>query len=286
MLDSYSGPRYRRHMSSGVAPSVRIGLRCYLDRLRGRDIGIRFVTVGGDRLFVDSPDRYAAALAWKLGWRDGAARRLIGREVGPGMVAVDVGANIGWYTLALARRVGAGGRVVALEPEARCFELLRRAVGGGRCSQVEPRQIAAGDYSGWTTLYVSDTDQGDHRVIPAPEERRQQTVRAVNLDDLLADAPRIEFVKLAVQGAEVAVLRGMRRTLACHPDLRLLCAVSPALLERAGAAADALFEPLRDAGLVPHHLRHNGTAEPIHPAAAWSLARVTGSAMLYFRRAP
>ena len=223
-------------------------------------------------------------MAWKLGWR--AARRsgLIAREVGAGMVAVDVGANVGWYTLALARRVGAGGRVVALEPEARCFELLRRAVGGGRCTQVEPRQIAAADYSGWTTLYVSDADQGDHRVLPAAEERRQQTVRAVNLDDLLADAPRIDFVKLAVQGAEVAVLRGMRRTLSGHPELRLLCAISPALLERAGAGADALFEPLRDAGFVPHHVRHTGVAEPIHPAAAWSLARASGSALLYFRR--
>jgi FkbM family methyltransferase len=271
-------------MSSAPA-SARARLRRYLVGLRARDIGIRFVTLGGDRLFVDSLDRYAAAMAWKLGWRDGAAQRLIAREVQAGMVAVDVGANVGWYTLALARRVGASGRVLALEPEARCFELLRRAVGGGRCSQVEPRQIAAADYSGWTSLFVSDPDQGDHLIIPAPEHRCPETVRAVSLDDLLADAPRVDFVKLAVQGAEVSVLRGLGRTLARHPELRLLCAVSPALLECAGAAADTLLEPLRDAGLLPHHLRRNGIAEPIHPAAAWSLARASGSAMLYFRRA-
>ena len=269
---------------SAAPASLGARWRRYLAEWRGRDIGIRFVRIGADRLFVDSPDRYAAALAWKLRWRDGAAQRLIGREVGPGMVAVDVGANVGWFTLALARRVGPGGRVIALEPEARCFELLRRAVGGGRCSQAEPRQIAAADYSGWTTLYVSETDQGDHRIIQPADERRRDTVRAVSLDDLLADLPRVDFLKLAVQGAEVSVLRGCGRSLARHPELRLLCAVSPALLERAGAPAEALFEPLRTAGFLPHRVRYNGIPEPIQPLTAWSLARAAGSLRLYFRR--
>jgi hypothetical protein len=49
--------------------------------------------------------------AWRLGLLDRPARRLIARVVQPGMLALDVGANVGWYRLALARRVGAtGGR--------------------------------------------------------------------------------------------------------------------------------------------------------------------------------
>jgi FkbM family methyltransferase len=270
--------------AAALLRTARAWLRRRFDAVRGRDIGIRAVELGPDRLFVDSLDRYAAALAWKCRLRDAAAQRLIAREVGPGMVAVDVGANVGWYTLALARRVGAAGRVYAFEPEARCFELLGRAVGGGRCTQVEPRQVAAADYSGWTTLYVADGDQGDHRVVAAAGERRMVTVRAISLDDVLADATRVDFVKLAVQGAEVSVLHGLRRTLARHAGLRLLCAVSPALLERAGAGADALLGPLRAAGLLPHRVDPDGTAEPISPGAAWSLARARGRVLLYFRR--
>jgi FkbM family methyltransferase len=252
--------------------------------LRARAIAIRSVEVGSDRLFADTVDRYAAALAWKHGWRDAAAQRLIAREIGPRMVAVDVGANLGCYTLALARRVGIDGRVYALEPEAHCFELLCRATGGDRCVQVDARQVAVGEYSGWTTLYVSAADYGDHRVVPAAEGRRAITVRAVSLDDLLADAPRVDFIKLTVQGAEVSALRGLRRTLAGQPDLRLLCTVSPALLERAGAPADALFGPLQSAGLAPHCLRPDGTPERVHPTVAWSMARAAGRLLLYFRR--
>lgn len=276
-------------LRSGDEPTLSSAgarLRSHFDALRGRDIGIRAVQVGSDRLFVDTVDRYVAAWAWKLGLRDGAAQRLIARAVGRGMVAVDVGANIGCYTLALARRVGLEGHVYALEPEARCFELLSRAVGGGRCVQVEARQVAAAEYSGWTTLYVSDANHGDHRVVPAADVRHVATVRAVSLDELLADVPRVDFLKLSMQGAEVTALRGLQRTLAERPPLGILCTVSPALLERTGAGADAFFTPLAAAGYVPHRLRRDGTVEPIHRDVAWSLARAAGRLLLYFRRVP
>jgi len=210
---------------------------------RARDIGIRSVRIGSDRVFVDSVDRYLAAWARKLRLRGAAVQRLIARELAADMIAVDVGANVGWHTLALARRVGVGGRVVALEPEPRAFELLGRAV--WRWPHIEARQLAAADYSGWATLYVAPVDQGDHCIVPSGEERQRVTVRAVSLDDVLADLPRVDFVKVSAGGAEVMVLRGLRRTLATHGGVGVLCAVSPALLERAGAGADALFAPLR-----------------------------------------
>jgi hypothetical protein len=144
------------------------------------------------------------------------------------------------------------------------------------------RQVAAADYSGWMTLYLSAVDRGDHRIFQPAEDRRVVTVRAVSLDDLLADEARVDFVKLSVQGAEVSVLRGLRRTLARNPGLRLLCAVNPALLARAGAGCDALFEPLRDAGWMPHRLAADGTPEPVHASVLWSKALARGREMALF----
>ena len=247
---------------------------------RARDIGIRSVRIGCDRVFVDSVDRYLTAWARKLRLRGVAVQRLIARQLTAGMTAVDVGANVGWHTLALARQVGATGRVVALEPDARAFELLGRAV--WRWPHIEARQLAAADYSGWATLYVAPLDQGDHCIVPSGDERQRATVRAVSLDDLLAELPRVDFVKISAGGAEVMVLRGLRRTLARQRDLRMLCAVAPALLERAGAGAEALFAPLREAGLHPHRVLPDGSVEPIMPSVAWSFARARGSAPIYF----
>jgi FkbM family methyltransferase len=253
------------------------------DPLRARDIGIRPVSLGVDRVFVDSVDRYLAAWAWKLGLRGGGIRRLIAREVAGGMVAVDVGANVGCCTLALARQVGPGGRVFALEPDARSFELLTRAVGGVRWPQVDARPVAAADYSGWATLYVSALDQGDHRIVPPRDERRRATVRAVTLDDLLAGEARVDFIKLSARGAEAMVLRGMRATLARIPPPRVLCVLAPALLEQSGANAEAVCAPLREAGLEAHRVLRSGDVAPVEPSAAWSLARTLGRLVVYFR---
>lgn len=261
-----------------------VAARDWWRRTAAREVGVRAVAVGGDAVFPDTVDGWVTSQAWRLGLRDGGAQRLIGRELPVGGVAVDVGAYLGWYSVALARRAGVSGRVIALEPEAGNFDLLTRAVGAGRFPQIDARQVAAAEYSGWTSLYLAAGDRADHRIVPAGEERRLCTVRAVSLDDLTAELPRLDLVKIAVQGAEVSVLRGARRTLARHADLAILCAVAPALLARAGAGADALFEPLAALGFAPHRIERDGRTVRAAAATLWAEAQARGRLMLFFRR--
>jgi FkbM family methyltransferase len=258
--------------------------RDWLRRQGARDVGVRAVPLGRDAVYPDTLDGWVRAQAWRLGWRDGGARRLVEREMPVGGIAVDVGAYLGWYSVALARRAGAGGRVIALEPDAGNFDLLTRAVGGGRFPQIEPRQVAAAEYSGWTSLYLAPEDRGDHRIVPTREERRMCTVRAVSLDDLLADLPRVDFLKICAQGAEVSVLRGARAVLQRSPDIGLLCTVAPALLTPAGASPAALFEPLAERGFAPHRIARDGSTVRTHPDVLWSEAKARGRLPVFFRR--
>src|SRR5206468_10419941 len=73
-------------------------------------IGERAVRVDGERLSAASPDRWLAALAWKTGLLEGAERRMIAREVKPGMVAVDIGAT--WVCTRSRSRARSGPRGV------------------------------------------------------------------------------------------------------------------------------------------------------------------------------
>lgn len=253
-------------------------------RQAGRDVGVRAVALGADAVYPDTLDGWLTSQAWRLGLRDGGAQRLIGREMPVGGTAVDVGAYLGWYSVALARRAGITGRVVALEPDGGNFDLLTRAVGAGRFPQIEARQVAAAEYSGWTSLYLAAGDRADHRIVPAGEERRLRTVRAVSLDDLAADLARLDFLKIAVQGAEVSVLRGARRALAAHADVAILCRVAPALLARAGAGAGALFEPLAALGFTPHRVERDGRAVRTPAASLWAEAQARGHVAVFFRR--
>lgn len=249
-----------------------------------RDVGVRAVRVGDDTVYPDTLDGWLTAQAWRLGLRDRGAQRLIAREMPVGGMAIDVGAYLGWYSVALARRAGLTGRVIALEPETGNFDLLTRAVGAGRFPQIDPRPVAAAEYSGWTSLYVATGDRGDHRIVPALEERRTRTVRAVSVDDLLGDGPRLDFLKISAQGAEVSVLRGARRALERDSALRILCAVTPELLTRAGASAAALFEPLETLGFASHRIERDGSAVRTHASALWAEAQVRGRVLVYFRR--
>jgi len=258
------------------------GLLAALNRL---PVGERAVRVDGDRLYAASPDRLLAALAWKTGLRERAERRLIAREVKPGMVAVDVGANLGVHTLALARAVGPAGRVHALEPDPANFRLLARAVTEARVAQVTLHRAAAAAQAGEMDLHLSAVNRGDHRLHPDAAPRARVRVPVVVLDELLAGEPHVDFVKIDVQGAEVAVVRGLERTLARNRAVGVLCELSPGLLRQAGSDAEVLFALLRARGLRLHRLGRDGTCTPVDDADALGAAEAAGYLNLYFRPA-
>jgi FkbM family methyltransferase len=247
-------------------------------------IGERSVKIGPDRLYTHSVDRLLALWSWKWGLGEREERALIERVVQPGMIAVDVGANVGLHTLGLARHVGPEGRVHALEPEPDNFQLLAHAVKRAHATNVRLHQLAASDTKGTLTLYVSDANRGDHRTSPAPEARRSFTVSALPLDELLAHEPRIDFVKIDVQGAEVVVLRGMKETLRRSERIGVLCELTPALLARAGTSGEELLALFRGPGLVPHRIARTGETAPITESAALEEAERSGYVNLYFAR--
>ena len=248
-------------------------------------IGERAVRVDGERLYAASPDRWLAALAWKTGLLEGAERRMIAREVKPGMVAVDVGANLGVHTLALARAVGPAGRVHALEPDPSNFRLLARAVAEARAAQVTLHRAAAAAQAGEMDLHLSAVNRGDHRLHPEAARRARLRVPVIVLDELLAGEPHVDFVKIDVQGAEVAVLRGLERTLARSPALGVLCELSPGLLRQAGTDAEVLFAVFRARALRPHRIGRDGTCAPVDEVSALRTAEAAGYLNLYFRPA-
>jgi FkbM family methyltransferase len=247
-------------------------------------IGERSVKIGGQRLYADSVDRWLALMSWKWGVGEREERALIEHVVQPGMIAVDVGANVGLHTLGLARRVGAAGRVHALEPEPANFKLLAHAVKHAHADNVRLHQVAASDTPGTLTLYLSDANRGDHRTSPAAEARRSFTVNAVLLDELLRDEPRVDFMKIDVQGAEVAVFRGFKKTLERNPQIGVLAELCPELLRRAGSSAGELLSVLGAAGLAPHRILASGAFEPVAPAVVSEEAEAKGYVNLYFTR--
>jgi FkbM family methyltransferase len=142
----------------------------------------------------------------------------------PGTVAIDVGANVGMFTVPLALAVGPSGRVLTIEPSPENVERLERNLELNSLENVVVEPIAVGDKAGRLVLQLA-SDPGFHSTAEIAESRAVDeglTVRAETLDEvwLRAHAPAVSFIKIDTEGSEDAVLRGAEQILAaCHPVL-------------------------------------------------------------------
>jgi FkbM family methyltransferase len=148
------------------------------------------------------------------------------RTVRPGHVVYDVGANLGYFTLAAARLVGPQGRVVAFEPVPWCAEAVRRNAALNDLDHVEVRAEAVGEESGRARLLVVEEASWSHLASTGrhAQTREEIDVDLVTLDELVAAGtiPPPDVLKIDTEGAELQVIRGLRRTIAEHGP-RIVC---------------------------------------------------------------
>ena len=171
-----------------------------------------------------------------------------------GDVAIDAGANIGLFTVPMARAVGALGTILAIEPVPATAARLRRSIAINGLENVDVHTVALSDGNGETTFFLA-ADSAYSGVSPDPRspplESTSVPVRA--LDSIWQDAgePRVRLMKLDVEGSEVRALQGAKSMLvACRPWVLVESADAQAL-----ASVRAIFEALNFAHATPAGFR-------------------------------
>lgn len=127
-----------------------------------------------------------------------------------GMYVVDIGAFAGYHTVRFAQLVGKTGKVLAFEPYGPSFEVLKRNVQRARLSNVVLEQKAVSDQNGYVTLHLSSSSTGNSLIRVAGKHHQSCQVDSITLDDYFKDDGALDLVKIDVEGAEPAVLRGMQ----------------------------------------------------------------------------
>ena len=137
---------------------------------------------------------------------------LFGQHIRPGDQVLDIGAAAGYYTLLSAKLVGTTGRVVSFEPDPNNLQFLRSHVSQNRLEQVTILPIALADETG-TARFGGGTGTGTGRLC----ENGASQVAVRRLDDVAAEMDlRPQHLKIDVEGAELAVLRGGEQTIKIH----------------------------------------------------------------------
>jgi FkbM family methyltransferase len=173
---------------------------------------------------------------------------IVGRELPGATVIVDLGANIGYYSLLFSRTVGEGGRVYAFEPDPTNFAFLQHNLRINAAGNVTPIAKAASATTGPIKLYLSDTNMGDHQVCPS-QDRRAVDIQSTTLDDYFASAmPRVDFLKMDIQGAEPLALAGATGLIGASPRLKIITEFWPAGIRALGRDPVEFLEALRSFG--------------------------------------
>lgn len=166
-------------------------------------------------------------------------RHILGALVeacGEGSVYWDVGSNLGHYAAILSKAVGATGHVVAFEPEPRVRDRLAENLALNAADNVTVVPLALGDSNGEQVFYAdADPESGTHGLIAGHEGGESITVETATGDRFVETGGRApNVVKIDVEGAEAAVIRGMAETLKNPSLAAVLVEVHFAVLEASG----------------------------------------------------
>jgi len=218
--------------------------------------------VGGDRLVATLPggervriDPAHRQLAWNA--EEYAAFKA---AVQPGATVLDVGANLGAYTVLFARWVGPQGRVIAFEPAPASRDGLERQLalnGAADRVAVRPEAVAA---AGGVRPFRADAMQGDNRLNVGDAGPGVILVETTSLDEFCArEDVNPDVIKIDVEGAELDVLRGARTTIARGgAGLALFIELHPLVWPTMGVTQADVESELRAQGLTLERIDGGG----------------------------
>jgi FkbM family methyltransferase len=185
---------------------------------------------------------------WVAGCFEPNEMYLLSRLLLPGGTFVDVGANIGLYSLAAARIVGPGGRVLAFEPSPRERELLERNVARNALAHVSVDSRALGDVEdGQAILHLADEQHGGQNTLGAVVYENVRVVgdaiaRMTTLDHAVAEGgfDSVDVVKIDVEGAEFSVLSGAHDTMRKFRPVLMMELQDESLIAQGSGARDVV----------------------------------------------
>jgi len=216
--------------------------------VRGDHITVR---VGTKLLTVDLRDDVISFhLVFRRRWEPNETA-LVQRIVRPGDRVIDIGANIGYYSTLLGGIVGNAGRVLAIEADPTNAALCERNVTqNGLDGTVTVMRAAAGPAGASALLYASRNNFGGHTLVKPELETQTIPVDVVPVDELVASWPRVDFIKLDVEGYEPFVFDGLSQTIRRCPDVKILCEFDPSYIARTGRDPFAFLAELANRGFA------------------------------------
>ena len=201
------------------------------------------------------PAGFPSARSYATGSYEPSLTKLLQRKLQPGTSFVDLGANIGYYTLLASFLVGSKGRVYAFEPDARNFEYLTGNVAMNGLENVQACRKAALD-GDFRAAFRADRFGAEGWVSVSMDAQAESGVETTSLDQFFSSLgwPALHLVKMDIEGSEVRAMRGMKQVVAHNPGVSLVVEFNPSALARAGSSREEFIAALQSLGFSVGYL--------------------------------
>jgi FkbM family methyltransferase len=191
----------------------------------------------------------------------------------PGMRVLDLGANIGFYSVIAAARIGREGRVIAFEPAPENIAILERNAQINGFGQLQVVGKACSDKAERLTLRLNPRGKGLHTIGEAGADWGRLEIDTLVLDEYFADEQfQVDFLKIDIEGAEERALRGMRRPLSRSASVQVLTEVNPTALIANGSTPRSYLDQWRELGFEPRTVIDEAAARVLTPTREELLA--------------
>ncbi|EPA05162.1 FkbM family methyltransferase [Candidatus Nitrosarchaeum limnium] len=206
-----------------------------------------FAEIEGNKMFLGKGDPHSISIEGVFGKLD---TEIIKNCIKTGDIVVDLGANIGYYTLIAAKLVGDKGKVFAFEPEPKNFEILKKNVELNNYQNVILEQKAVSDVNEKINLYLSE-GIGTHSIKLKQNIKQTIQVESIRLDDYFSNlnlTDKINFIKIDVEGAEFRALNGMNMILKQSKHLKIFTEFMKNFIVESGTEPKDMLELLINNG--------------------------------------
>ncbi len=220
--------------------------------------------LGRFNVFIDTRDKSHAIRLLMEGYWEIHVTEVLARSLEPGMTMLDVGANYGYFSVLAGTLIGDQGRLLCFEPHPDTAEMLRDTL---RVNGLKARSTVY-------ELALADRDAADQvfsmkpgkpmtaRLVehePADAELSTCKVRTARLDSLSDLPPRLDVMKIDIEGAEEQFWAGAAETIARNRDLRILLEVN----SKRYADPRRFYESILDQGFRLAEIRPDARLRPI-----------------------
>jgi len=212
--------------------------------------GIILAMIQNNLMYMDTKDDVMVPELLAYGVYEKKITELFNNLVKPGMVVIDIGANIGYYSLIAARLAGINGKVYAFEPEPNNYNILISNIEANNFSHIimPIEKLVLNNY-GKTRLFIHRFNLGAHSISKdniATEGKGFVDMETVTIDDFFKTIPdkRVDLFKIDVEGAEGLVIKGAAETIKLN-NPKIIMEFFPRLLRNAGTEPADLLSDLK-----------------------------------------